>query len=50
MREQRGYYHHARRGWKFSIMPAVKKALNWEKFEALLESMPLPIPRIIHRV
>ena len=41
----------ARRGWKFWLnRRSSKKALNWEKFEALLESMPLPTPKIIHYV
>jgi RNA-directed DNA polymerase len=51
MRAMQAVLHHARRGWKFWLnRRSSKKALNWEKFEALLESMPLPVPRIIHNV
>ena len=51
MRAMQAVLHHARRGWKFWLnRRSSKKALNWEKFEALLASMPLPVPRIIHKV
>ena len=51
MRAMEAVLHHARRGWKFWLnRRSSKKALNWEKFEALLESMPLPTPKIIHNV
>jgi hypothetical protein len=43
--------HHARRGWKFWLnRRSSKKALHWEKFEALLVRLPLPTPKIIHTV
>ena len=49
MRAMEAVLHHAKRGWKFWLnRRSSKKALNWEKFEALLESMPLPMPKIIH--
>jgi group II intron reverse transcriptase/maturase len=51
MRSMEVVLHHARRGWKFWLnRRSSKKALNWEKFEVLLESMPLPSPMIIHNV
>jgi group II intron reverse transcriptase/maturase len=51
IRAMEAVLHHARRGWRFWLnRRSSKKALNWEKFEALLERMPLPRPYIIHNV
>ena len=51
MRAMDAVLHHARHGRKFWLnRRSSKKALNWEKFEVLLESMPLPTPKIIHHV
>jgi hypothetical protein len=40
----------AERGATGSTVLAVRRRCLWEKFEALLERMPLPIPKIIHAV
>ena len=51
MRAMEAVLHHARRGWRFWLnRRSSKKALDWEKFDALLESMPLPTPKIVHNV
>ena len=51
MRAMEAVLHHARRGWRFWLnRRSSKKALHWEKFEALLDSLPLPTPKIIHHV
>ena len=51
MRAMEAILHHAKRGWRYWLnRRSSKKALHWEKFGALLESMPLPRPRIIHDV
>jgi RNA-directed DNA polymerase len=51
MRAMEAVLHHARRGWKYWLnRRSSKKALHWEKFEALLDSRPLPTPKIIHTV
>jgi RNA-directed DNA polymerase len=51
MRAMQAVLHHARRGWKFWLnRRSSKKALHWEKFEALLARLPLPTPKIIHHV
>jgi len=51
MRAMEVVRHHARRAWKFWLnRRSSKKALNWRKFDALMESMPLPTPTIIHTV
>ncbi len=51
MRELEAILHHAKRGWRYWLnRRSSKKALNWEKFGVLLESMPLPMPKIIHNV
>ena len=39
------------RAWRYWLhRRSSKKAMPWDKFEALLERMPLPIPKIIHAV
>ena len=51
MRAMEAILHHAKRGWRYWLnRRSSKKALHWEKFGALLESMPLPTPKIIHYV
>ncbi|MEJ1397927.1 MAG: group II intron reverse transcriptase/maturase [Candidatus Sedimenticola sp. (ex Thyasira tokunagai)] len=51
MRAMETVLHHARRGWRFWLnRRSSKKALTWEKYEKLMESMPLPRPKIIHNV
>jgi hypothetical protein len=51
MRALEAILHHAKRGWRYWLnRRSSKKALNWEKFRVLLESMPLPMPKIIHNV
>jgi group II intron reverse transcriptase/maturase len=51
MRAMQAVLHHALRGWRFWLnRRSSKKALHWEKFEALLARMPLPTPKIIHSV
>jgi len=51
MRAMQAVLHHARRGWRYWLnRRSSKKALDWEKFEVLLVSMPLVTPRIVHNV
>jgi RNA-directed DNA polymerase len=51
MRSLEAILHHAKRGWRYWLnRRSSKKALSWEKFEVLQESMPLPMPKIIHNV
>ena len=51
MRAMEVVLHHAKRAWKYWLnRRSSKKALNWEKFEVLMERLPLPIPKIIHSV
>jgi group II intron reverse transcriptase/maturase len=51
MRAMEAVFHHAKRGWRFWLnRRSSKKALNWEKFDSLLEIMPLPPPKIVHNV
>jgi len=51
MRAMQAILHHATRGWRYWLnRRSRKKALDWEKFRALLESMPLPTPKVIHNV
>jgi len=41
----------ARRAWRYWLhRRSSKKAMPWEKFGALLERMPLPMPKILHAV
>ena len=43
--------YHAIRGWKYWLSRRSQKSgINWEKFYALLERIPLPRPRIVHSV
>ena len=43
--------HYAKRIWRHWLNHrSSRKALDWRKFDALLERMPLPKPRIIHNV
>ena len=43
--------HHAIRGWKYWLSRRSQKSgINWDKFKALLERIPLPKPRIVHHV
>jgi RNA-directed DNA polymerase len=40
-----------RGAWRYWLhRRSSKKAMPWTKFEALLERMPLPIPKILHAV
>ena len=51
MRAMEAILHHATRGWRYWLnRRSRKKALDWEKFRAWLESMPLPTPKVIHNV
>jgi group II intron reverse transcriptase/maturase len=51
MRAMEAVLYQAERAWKYWLnRRSSKKALNWEKFRALRESMPLPTPKIIHNV
>ena len=51
MRAMVAVLHHAERAWKYWLnRRSSKKALNWEKFEVLMDHMPLPTPKIVHRV
>jgi hypothetical protein len=51
MRAMEAVRDHVRRAWRFWLhRRSSKKAMPWEKFEALLEQMPLPKPKIIHAV
>ncbi len=51
MRAMEAVRHFVRRGWKFWLSRRChKKAMDWGKFEKLLESMPLPLPKIVHSV
>ncbi len=46
-----GVRHFVRRGWKFWLSRRChKKAMDWGKFEKLLERLPLPLPKIVHTV
>ena len=43
--------YHVRRAWRYWLhRRSSKKAMPREKFEALLERMPLPMPKIVHAV
>jgi RNA-directed DNA polymerase len=49
MRAMEAVRHHAERAWKYWLhRRSSKKAMSWEKFEALRSCMPLPTPKIIH--
>ena len=38
-------------GWRYWLnRRSSKKAMNWDKFEVLLEKMPLPSPKVLHAV
>lgn len=51
MRSMEAVLYHARQAWKFWLnRRSSKKSLNWEKFQVMLEKMPLPTPMIIHYV
>jgi len=51
MRAMGAVLHHVRRGWRYWLhRRSSKKAMPWEKFEALLERLPLPSPKILHAV
>ena len=51
MRSMEVLLHLVRRGWKFWLnRRSRKKSLDWPKFEAWLERMPLPTPKIVHNV
>ncbi len=51
MRAMEAVLHHTLRAWKYWLnRRSRKKAMNWEKFEKLLEISPLPMPRIVHNV
>jgi hypothetical protein len=51
MRAMEAVLYQAEQAWKYWLnRRSSKKALNWEKFQALRESMPLPTPKIIHNV
>ena len=51
MRAMEAVLHHAKRGWRYWLnRRSRKKALDWKKFQSLLDSMPWPIPKIIHNV
>ena len=51
MRAMEVVLHHAERGWRYWLnRRSSKKALDWEKFEALRSCMPLPTPKIIQGV
>ncbi len=51
MRAMQAVLHHALRGWMYWLKRrSSKNAMNWEKFAALLQCMPLPTPKIIHTV
>ena len=51
MRAMGAVLHQVRRGWRYWLhRRSSKKAMPWEKFEALLERMPLPTPKILHAV
>jgi group II intron reverse transcriptase/maturase len=51
LRAMAAVLHFVRRGWKFWLSRRChKKAMDWGKFEKLLESMPLPLPKIVHNV
>ena len=43
--------YHVLLGWWYWLhRRSSKKAMLWTKFEALLERMPLPMPKIVHAV
>lgn len=51
MRAMETVRHHLRRAWRYWLnRRSSKKAMTWEKMELLLESMPLPSPKILHAV
>ena len=51
MRAMEAVRDQAIRGWKYWLSRrSQKSAINWEAFHALLERIPLPIPRIVHNV
>ena len=51
MRSMEVVLHHALRGWKYWLSRRSRKsALSWEKFEKLLELLPLPTPKIVHSI
>ena len=51
MRSMEKVRYHALRAWRYWLnRRSSKKAVSWEKFEALLEKMPLPQPKIVHGI
>ena len=49
MRAMQAVRHHAERAWRYWLnRRSSKKALNWERFQALKTRMPLPTPKIVH--
>jgi len=51
MRALAAVRYHVRRAWRYWLhRRSSKKAMPWEKFEALLERMPLPMPKLLHAV
>jgi len=51
MRAMEAVRYHALRGWRYWLnRRSSKKALNWERFEKLLEKMPLLQPKIVHGI
>jgi RNA-directed DNA polymerase len=43
--------HFVLHGWKYWLSRRSRKgAINWDDFQALLEKLPLPTPRIVHNI
>ena len=51
MRAMETVLHFVIRGWKYWLSRRSRKgAINWDAFQALLEKIPLPTPRIVHNI
>jgi hypothetical protein len=45
------YWWHTRRAWRYWLSRRSSKSeINWKKYVKMLESYPLPAPRIIHQI
>ncbi len=51
LRAMEAVLHFVIRGWRYWLSRRSHKgAINWDDFQALLEKLPLPTPRIVHNI